>query len=161
MVINHRKNLSNWVDFPAETYKGVTYQLTSTDIVANDDGGAAKAWATQNGYSLSKNDDTGEGWGGMRDIDHMSTNVQTNVKAYLHMLLEDFGYAGFRYDMVKGYAATYTKMYNMDSKPQFSVGEYWDGSNSIKNRIDGTGKTSAAFDFQFRYTVRNAANNGD
>ena len=53
MVINHRKNLSNWVDFPAETYKGVTYQLTSTDIVANDDGGAAKAWATQNGRALA------------------------------------------------------------------------------------------------------------
>ena len=25
VVINHRKNVSNWVDFPAETYKGVTY----------------------------------------------------------------------------------------------------------------------------------------
>lgn len=27
--------------------------------------------------------------------------------------------------------------------------------------IDATGKTSAAFDFQFKYVVRNAANNGD
>ena len=32
VVINHRKNQSNWVDFPAETYNGVTYQLKSTDI---------------------------------------------------------------------------------------------------------------------------------
>ncbi|MBR1449883.1 MAG: starch-binding protein [Prevotella sp.] len=161
IVINHRKNVSNWVDFPKETYKGVTYQLQSTDICANDDDGATKTWATQNGYSLSSNNDTGEGWGGMRDLDHKSTNVQTNVKAYLKMLLEDYGYAGFRYDMVKGYSGEFTKLYNNDAKPQFSVGECWDGSNTIKNWIDATDKTSAAFDFQFRYTVRNAANNGD
>ena len=161
IVINHRKNVSNWVDFPKETYKGVTYQLQSTDICANDDDGATKTWATANGYQLSANNDTGEGWGGMRDLDHKSENVQQNVKAYLKMLLEDFGYAGFRYDMVKGYSGSFTKIYKEDAKPQFSVGECWDGSNTIKNWIDATEKTSAAFDFQFRYTVRNAANGGD
>ena len=161
IVINHRKNVSNNVDFPAETYKGVTYQLQSTDICANDDGGTTKTWATQNGYSLSANNDTGEGWGGMRDLDHKSENVQKNVKAYLKMLLEDFGYIGFRYDMVKGYSGSYTKMYNEDANPQFSVGECWDSSNTIKNWIDATGKTSAAFDFQFRYTIRNAIKNSD
>ncbi len=160
VVINHRKNVSNWVDFPKETYNGVTYELKSTDICGNDDGGATKQWATQNGYTLGNND-TGEDWPGMRDLDHKSENVQKNVKAYLKMLLNDLGYTGFRYDMVKGYSATYTKMYNEDSQPQFSVGECWDGTNTIKNWIEGTGKTSAAFDFQFRYTVRNAANNGD
>lgn len=161
VVINHRKNVSNWVDFPKETYNGVTYEMKSTDICANDDDGATKRWASQNGYSLSADNDTGEGWGGMRDLDHKSENVQTIVKAYLNFLLNDLGYAGFRYDMVKGYSASYTKMYNEDSKPQFSVGECWDSSNTIKNWIDGTGKTSAAFDFQFRYTVRNAINAGD
>ena len=161
VVINHRKNVTNWVDFPKETYNGVTYELKSTDICGNDDGGATKQWAQQNGYSLSSNNDTGEGWPGMRDLDHKSENVQTNVKAYLKMLLNDLGYTGFRYDMVKGYSASYTKMYNEDAQPQFSVGECWDGTNTIKNWIEGTGKTSAAFDFQFRYTVRNAANNGD
>ena len=55
----------------------------------------------------------------------------------------------------------HTKMYNEDSKPQFSVGECWDSSNTIKKWIDGTEKTSAAFDFQFRYTVRNAINKSD
>ena len=160
VVINHRKNVSNWVDFPKETYNGVTYELKSTDICGNDDGGATKQWAQQNGYTLGNND-TGEGWDGMRDLDHKSENVQTNVKAYLKMLLNDLGYTGFRYDMVKGYSASYTKMYNEDAQPQFSVGECWDGTNTIKNWIEGTGKTSAAFDFQFRYTVRNAANNGD
>jgi alpha-amylase len=161
VVINHRKNVSNWVDFPKETYNGVTYEMTSTDICANDDDGATKKWADTNGYSLSSNNDTGEGWGGMRDLDHKSENVQKIVKAYLDFLLNDLGYTGFRYDMVKGYSASYTKMYNESSKPKFSVGECWDGSNTIKNWIDGTSKTSAAFDFQFRYTIRNAINRGD
>ena len=158
VVINHRRNVSNWVDFPQETYKGEKYKLESTDICANDDGGKTKTWATTNGYSLSANNDTGEGWDGMRDLDHKSENVQRSVKAYLKMLLEYFGYTGFRYDMVKGYSGSYTKMYNEDARPAFSVGECWDGTNTIRSWIDATGKTSAAFDFQFRYVVRNAAN---
>ena len=162
VVINHRRNVSSWVDFPKETYNGVTYELKSTDICANDDGGKTKTWASQNGYSLSSNNDTGEGWDGMRDLDHKSENVQTNVKAYLKMLLADLGYVGFRYDMVKGYAGSYTKLYNEDANPQFSVGEYWDGNAStVKNWINAAGKTSAAFDFPFRYTVRDAINGND
>ena len=150
VVINHRKNASTWTDFPAETYKGMTYQLTYNDICSNDE-------AAKNGHQVGPNKDTGEGWDGMRDLDHKSANVQNNVKAYLNFLLNDLGYTGFRYDMVKGYAAEYTKMYNEDSKPQFSVGEYWDGNaGAVKNWITGTDKTSAAFDFPFRYTVRNA-----
>ncbi len=164
VVINHRQNVSNWVDFPAETYKGVTYQLKSTDICRDDDGGAALNWASSNGYSLSANNDTGEDWGGMRDLDHSSTNVQTNVKAYLKMLLDDLGYAGFRYDMTKGYAAQYTGQYNAYAAPTYSVGEYWDGNvSALKAWVDGTrvngAVQSAAFDFPFRYGVRDAVNN--
>ena len=161
VVINHRRNVSNWVDFPRETYNGVTYELVSTDICSDDDGGATKQWADQNGYSLSPNKDTGEGWNGMRDLDHKSENVQTSVKAYLKMLLEDLGYIGFRYDMVKGYSGSYTKIYNEYAAPTYSVGECWDGTGTIRNWIDATGKNSAAFDFQFRYTVRNAVNRDD
>ena len=164
VVINHRQNLSNWVNFPAETYKGVTYQLKSTDICKDDDGGAALSWATSNGYSLSSNNDSGEDWGGLRDLDHASSNVQTNVKAYLKMLLDDLGYAGFRYDMTKGYAASYTGIYNTYANPTYSVGEYWDGNvTNLKGWVDGTKVNnvvqSAAFDFPFRYGVRDAVNN--
>jgi len=166
VVINHRKNVSNWVDFPAETYKGVTYQLKSTDICRDDDGGQALSWATSHGYSLSAMNDTGEDWGGMRDLDHSSTNVQTNVKAYIKMLLDDLGYAGFRYDMTKGYAASYTGLYNSYANPTYSVGEYWDGNlANVKAWIDGTKVggvvQSAVFDFPFRYTIRDAVNNSN
>ncbi len=161
VVINHRRNVSNWVDFPSETYNGVTYEMVSTDICANDDAGKTGTWASQNGYSLSSANDTGEGWDGMRDLDHTSENVQTIVKAYLDFLLNDLGYTGFRYDMVKGYHGRYAKLYNESAKPKFSVGECWDGTTTIKNWINATEKTSAAFDFQFRYTVRNAVNSGN
>ena len=40
---------------------------------------------------------------------------------------------------------------------KYSVGEYWDGNaNTVKAWIDATGKHSAAFDFAFRYAVRDA-----
>ena len=168
VVINHRRTLNLTFEFPAETYKGETYQLLSTDICANDksywngkEDQSTKAYADSKNVTISKNDDTGEGWKGMPDLDHKSENVQKNVKAYLKYLIDDLGYTGFRYDMVKGYSGSYTKMYNEDSKPQFSVGECWDGTGTIRKWIDAADKTSAAFDFQFRYTVRNAINAND
>ena len=168
VVINHRNNLGvggSWVDYPAETYNGKTYQMTAADIVANDDAGKTATWAASQGLSLSSRNDSGDGWDGCRDIDHYSDNVRENYKAYLNFLLNDLGYTGFRYDMVKGYSPAFTAEYNTASQPAFSVGEYWDGSPRIKSWIDGTKvngtPTSAAFDFQFRYAVRDAVNNGN
>jgi len=164
VVINHRANVSNWVDFPAETYKGVTYQMVSTDIPYDDDGGACKTWADANGYQLSPNRDSGEGWGGMRDLDHASENVQKCIFAYEDFLLNDLGYTGFRYDVGKGFAAKYFGLYNSKANPQFSVGEVWDGNGVIKNWIKNTTTDgaiqSAAFDFQFRYAVRDMIASG-
>ena len=166
VVINHRATINDWVTFPTEVYRGTTYKLLPSDICRDDDGGATQTWASQNGKTLSANVDTGEDWGGMRDLDHRSANVQNTVKAYVKMLLEDLGYVGFRYDMVKGYSAQYTGMYNAYAAPEFSVGEYWDGNLSVvKNWIDGTKVDgvvqSAAFDFPFRYTIRDAVNNNN
>lgn len=167
VVINHRNTLTSWTDFPVETYKGVTYKMNSTDICSDDDKGGTLSWANKQTpkITLSSNKDTGDGWDGMRDLDHNSSNVQTVVKAYLDMLLNDFGYAGFRYDMVKGYAGKFTGIYNTAAKPGYSVGEYWDGNvATVKAWINATKvngvPTSAAFDFPVRYAVRDLiANN--
>ena len=167
VVINHRNTLTSWTDFPVETYKGVTYKMNSTDICSDDDKGGTLSWANKQTpkITLSSKKDTGDDWDGMRDLDHKSSNVQTVVKAYLDMLLNDFGYAGFRYDMVKGYAGKFTGIYNTAAKPRFSVGEYWDGNvATVKTWINATKvnevPTSAAFDFPIRYAVRDLiANN--
>ena len=162
VVINHHGTNNGWFGFPAETYKGVTYQHQSTDVCANDDRGKAAEQARKEGVQLSRNNDEGEGWDGMRDLDHNSQNVQTIVKAYEDYLLKDLGYAGFRYDMVKGFGASHVGDYNTAADVKYSVGEYWDGNaNTVKAWIDGTGKHSAAFDFAFRYSVRDAINQND
>lgn len=155
VVVNHR-NTNGWYTFPAETYKGVTYHMLSTDICKNDDGGSTATQAKKDGVSLSNNDDEGTDFGGCRDIDHESENVQKIIKAYLKFLKEDIGYTGFRYDMVKGFSGTHVADYNDATGVEFSVGEYWDRNQSIINWINKTNKKSAAFDFQFRYNVRDA-----
>ncbi len=158
VVVNHH-NTNGWFGFPAEVYKGVTYQFQPSDIVANDDGGATKTEADKQGISLSSNYDEGEGWGGMRDLDHKSANVQNIIKAYVRYLKDDLGYQGFRYDMTKGFAASHVADYNDAAGIEFSVGEYWDGNaTAVKNWIDAASKKSASFDFAFRYAVRNAIN---
>lgn len=159
VVVNHR-NTSGWFTFPTETYKGVTYKMTTTDITYNDDGGSTLTEARREGVTLGNYDD-GEDFSGFRDLDHQSENVQTIVKAYTKFLIDDLGYTGFRYDVAKGFAPKHFADYNNNAKPKFSVGEVWDGDTKIKSVIDGSDKTTGAFDFQFRYVVRNAANNGD
>ena len=157
VVINHR-NTEGWYTFPAETYKGVTYQMQSTDICKNDDGGETATQAAKNGVSLSQNNDEGTDFGGCRDIDHKSENVQKVIKAYLKYLKDDLGYTGFRYDMVKGFDGSHVADYNDATGVEYSVGEYWDGNDKIESWINKTNKKSAAFDFQFRYNVRDAVN---
>lgn len=160
VVVNHRGTMTNWVDFPAEEYNGVTYQMQSTDICSDDDGGATKTWADANGYQLSSNKDGYEDWPGMRDLDHKSANVQKCVKAYTKYLVDDLGYTGFRYDMVKGFSASYVADYNNHAGVQFSVGENFGNVEEAKRWIDGAKyngtRMSAAFDFQFHYTLAKA-----
>lgn len=157
VVVNHR-NTDGWYAFPAETYKGVTYQMLSTDICKNDDGGSTAIQAKKDGVSLSNNYDEGTYFGGCRDIDHKSENVQKVIKAYLKYLKDDLGYTGFRYDMVKGFDGSHVADYNDATGVEYSVGEYWDGNEKIESWINRTNKKSAAFDFQFRYNVRDAVN---
>ena len=157
VVINHHQT-DGWFGFPEETYKGETYQFKTTDIVRNDDGGKALTEANKAKVSLSNNNDEGEDWDGCRDLDHKSANVQRIINAYLDFLKNDLGYEGFRYDMVEGFNGSHVADYNDAVGIKYSVGEYWDGNSLIENWINSTYKKSAAFDFQFRYNVRDAIN---
>lgn len=169
VVINHRKNIGkneSWVDFPEETWNGKTYKMTPTDICGNDDGGTTANWASENGLSLSINNDTGDDFSGSRDLDHQNPHVQEIIKDYLKFLHEDIGYVGFRYDMVKGFWASFVGDYNMSARPAFSVGEFFDGATKIKEWINYSKgyvaeyPTSAAFDFPFRFCMRNVIEDG-
>ena len=176
VVLNHRMTGSaDWCAFPRETYNGATltyavqgesYNLTPADICADDDGGTTATWAAEHSYTLSSNKDAPyEDFSGGRDLDHKSENVQRCVKAYLDFLLNNLGYSGFRLDMVKGYPAAYTGMYNAAVKPEFSVGEYWSGNDQIINWMNGTRVNdqvqSGAFDFQLKYKLNEACGGGN
>ena len=156
VVINHKNGVTNWCDFANEEWNGNNITWTMADICSTDE---CKA---EHGDNPTGNPDDGDDFNGCRDLDHRSANVQKNVKVYLDFLLNDLGYAGFRYDMVKGYAGSHTKDYNTAAKPQFSVGEYWDASfDNVKSWIEATGRTSAAFDFPMKYQINAAFNNNN
>lgn len=174
VVVNHKNGVSKWCDFANETVTGtntgktysVTWDNTSYTQICKDD--EANTSTSSEAYGKIKGAaDTGLGEGGCRDLDHTNATTQQNIKTYEDFLLNEMGYTGFRYDFVKGFDPKYVQMYNESSKPQFSVGEYWQGTvtdsksgdhpfGGVKDWVEATGKTSAAFDFPMKYLIKDA-----
>lgn len=178
VVVNHKNGVSNWCDFANETVtgKGKTYSVTwdntdYTQICNNDE--ANTATKSEAKGKIKGAADTGQGDTGCRDLDHTNPTTQQNIKTYEDFLLNEMGYTGFRYDFVKGYDPKYIKIYNEASKPKFSVGEYWHGAvtttskegdhpfGGVKDWVEATGKTSAAFDFPMKYLIKGAFGDGN
>lgn len=180
VVINHKNGVRLWCDFANETVKGKntgkTYSVSWDNVkytqICNND----EAYTNKDSEAKGKINgaaDTGLGDTGCRDLDHTNATTQKNIKTYEDFLLNEMGYTGFRYDFVKGYDPKYIKMYNEASKPEFSVGEYWHGAvtttskegdhpfGGVKDWVEATGKTSAAFDFPMKYLIKGAFNDGN
>ena len=161
VVINHKNGLSSWVDFPNETQGSysITWDNQNYSAICRNDE------CNSNGYHTTGANDTGDNFDGYRDLDHTNAQVQQNVNTYLSYLMNELGYVGFRYDMVKGFAAQYVGKYNTTAKPQYSVGEYWDSNKTkVTTWLNGTkqeGKIqSAAFDFPLKYKLNTAFTSG-
>jgi alpha-amylase len=158
IVINHRNGETNWVDFPDETYNGITY---SWGLEAICEGDEVKDQSLTYASTPQGSADTGENYAAARDVDHTKVNVQNTINAYLDFLKNEIGYDGWRYDLVKGYAGSYTEMYNNSANAYLSVGEFWDSNyDLVTGWIDATNTTSTAFDFPGKYALNNAFNNG-
>ena len=165
VVINHKKGVTDWCDFAQET---VTGQKTNKEysIAWDNENLSQICWTDECSKELDENGnkkypasgaaDTGTDFDGYRDLDHTNQTTRDNVKVYLDFLLNELGYTGFRYDMVKGYSAGYIQEYNNYAMPEFSVGEFWDDQTNIQNWIEGTGWTSAAFDFPLKFKINSA-----
>lgn len=156
IVVNHRAGDTDWGNFTADDFGAYgAYQLTAEHICSNDEmntDASSGAWYGTAGGAA----DTGENWGGARDLDHTSAYVQADVTAYLNWLHGEYGYDGWRYDFVKGFAGEYVGLYNKATQPYLSVGEYWDGSyDKVAAWINSTDMQSMAFDFPMKYAALN------
>jgi hypothetical protein len=85
--------------------------------------------------------------------------VQSQVILYLTWLRDNVGYAGWRYDVAKGYEASLNLRYNQATLPQLSVGEVWDNLQVVSNWVNRA--QGPAFDFPLRYALKTAIGNND
>jgi hypothetical protein len=148
IVVNHRGGSTNWTDFTNPTWD--CKSITSTDE-AN--------FVAITGVKPCGGADTGEDFNGARDLDHNDPQVNNGVKEYLTRL-KALGFDSWRWDVAKGFSASFFGDYITASSPYSSVGEYWDGNaNTLKSWISGTGGKSAAFDFAMYYNALQPAFN--
>lgn len=160
IVINHRSGDTGWGNFTKDDFGTYgSFQLDVNHICSDDEMNDASQCTDVNWYGKAAGaKDTGENWGGARDLDHTSEYVQQDCEAYLSWLKGDFGYDGWRYDFCKGYDGKYVGIYNDATEPYLSVGELWDGSyDVVDNWLKATDYKSMAFDFPMKYA---ALNNG-
>jgi alpha-amylase len=172
VVINHRSGTGGWAtfknpDWPSEFicandefWFKQPHQVAPSDVPILQSG---RKGAPDYGNSNWPN------WDGSRDLDHTTDNVRSAIKDYLRRL-KQYGYRGWRYDMVKGYDPTYIAEYNFDSQPTFAVGEYLDNNtNTLTWWIDGTRmwgqpdpaqKACSALDFSTQELLKHLINAG-
>lgn len=126
VVLNHRDGDRGWVDFRNPAW--------GPDAICGDDevffaanSGVANTPAKQRGNPEEWKTPYGQGkdyaYPDFRDLDHTNPQVRRDIISYL-LRLKSLGYRGWRYDMVHGYHARWVALYNKETNPTFSVGEY-------------------------------------
>lgn len=119
IVINHRVGTKNWGTFSNPTWADDYYSICSNDE------GFTTPGSDMYGSSKKGAEDTGESYGSARDLDHTNWDVQNGIVSWMNDVLKRAGFAGWRYDFVKGYGGKYVGYYNAQTNAAFSVGEYW------------------------------------
>ena len=157
IVINHRcGSATGGADFTFPAFGNAAQNRAG--VVAGDDCNCG----TGHTEERHRNGDACEGNDAGRDLDHTNALVRAKVKEFLRMLKQEIGFAGWRYDQVRGYNGAHLGTYNDATKPLLSVGEYWDDSaQKVVDWVDETGGKSMAFDFPTRAVLVDATLNGN
>jgi alpha-amylase len=152
IVINHRcGTATGGADFTKPSFGNAAQNQAS--VVKGDECNCGKGNPEENHRDGSVSEANTAG----RDLDHTSARVQKQVKLFQKMLKEEIGFAGWRYDQVRGYGGKHVGEYNDASKPVLSVGEFWDNrAENVLSWVDETGGKSMAFDFPTRQALVDA-----
>jgi alpha-amylase len=99
-------------------------------------------------------------FGGFPDLSHSQAYVQDwlwkRTDAVGKYYKNTMGFDGWRFDYVKGFGSWVVRDW-MNNVGGFAVGEYWDSNvNLLKGWVDGTTRTSSAFDFAAYYKMDEA-----
>lgn len=146
IVINHRAGTTGPGDFTNPDWPSHT-------ISSNDEYTGLKSFHF----------DTGEGVDFARDLDHRNPTTKNGIITWMNSLKDSSkaGFVGWRYDLVKGYAGWAIELYNRNTNPDFSVGEFFDyDPQKVVGWIDSTHSDpsfrSTAFDFPLRKVLHEA-----
>jgi len=157
IVVNHRNGNTGWGDFFNPAFADNRKAITRGDEAWSDPG--SDLFGTPE--YLRGNDDTGGAYAAARDLDHTNPSVQQEIKAWMSWLKNDIGFAGWRYDYVKGFNGWHVGDYNAHTSPDFSVGELWeDGApaDGLNTWVDQTAQVSGGKSLIFDFTTKHALN---
>lgn len=101
--------------------------------------------------------DSGEKYQPAPDIDHLNPQVQKELSEWMNWLKTAIGFDGWRFDFVKGYAPSITKIYMQQTSPGFAVGENWNTDRgALANWVEAAGGAVTAFDFSTKGILQTA-----
>lgn len=169
LVLDHRTGTTGWTDFVAPDW-GRWSIVASDEGFSKPDSEANGTPVDQRGREEQRPAPYGTGYGpgslafgyeSCRDIDHTNDQVRRDIIRYL-LELRAMGYRGWRYDMVHGYHARWIALYNLRTRPTFSVGEYdWDRESEQRGWVWVTAAkpgdlttSSSVFDFATFFALK-------
>jgi alpha-amylase len=157
IVLNHRcGRATGGADFENPSFGSA--EQNQTAVVTGDECNCGRGRPEEQHHNGEPSESNNAG----RDLDHTNPLVQERVNKFLKKLKGEIGFAGWRYDQVRGYNGLHIGLYNDASRPLLSVGEFWDNNaQKVVDWIDETGGKSMAFDFPTREALARATLTGD
>ena len=175
LVFNHRDGTVKWADFHNPDWGPAT-------ICANDEAFSspdselfnlpqAQRGAPEENPPYISHGGSDYAYPSFRDIDHTNPTVRRDLIKAMRSL-RSLGYRGWRYDMVHGFNARWLAVYNRETQPTFSVGEYDWGAHAIQRGwiwntatapaavgADHLKTSSSVFDFTTQFALKDNKGN--